>query len=197
VLNCPKSGALENKQGKRSLRPVTVIAVVIVLFFGSVFGFQLAGVYKVLPDQIKTGERISFDEIKGYMTIKEAADATETELKEFYSKFGIPDNVPSETMMKDISKIAPDYDLDKAKERIENPVSETEQELPAAETKINAEGVKGSMTIKDASVATGVDLKEFYAIFKIPEDVPSNTYMKDIANKVDGYDFQVIKESLK
>ncbi len=115
VLNCPKAGALDSKEGKKAVKPIIVITLVLVMFFGSIFAFQAAGVYRLLPEQVKAGESIAFDEIKGYMTIKEAAEATKTELKEFYKKFKIPENVPDGTKMKEISKIVSGYEFDKIK----------------------------------------------------------------------------------
>lgn len=118
VLNCPKEGALELKEGKKTLKPLVVIITVMILFFGSIFISQGAGVYKVLPKQLKAEETIAVNEVKGYMSIKEAATVTKTELEEFYVKFEIPRNVPSETLMKNISKIIPDYEFDKVKEKL-------------------------------------------------------------------------------
>ncbi len=81
------------------------------LFFGSIFIFQAAGVYNLLPERPKAGETIDFGEIKGYMTIKEASIYTNTELKEFYKKFEIPETVPESTMMKAIKEYVPDYEF--------------------------------------------------------------------------------------
>lgn len=120
VLECPKPGALENKEGQKSLKPLVVIALVVVVFFGSILAFKATGVYTVLPAPLEAGETINYDEVKGYMTIKEAAEATNTELKQFYQTFKIPENVPEETMMKEISKTVPDYSLDEAKEALKN-----------------------------------------------------------------------------
>lgn len=197
VLSCPKAGVLENREGKKVVKPTVVIIVVLVVFFGSIFAFQATGVYKLMPDQLKAEDSIGFDEVKGYMTIKEAADATKTDMKEFYKKFSIPDNVPSDTMMKDISKQVADYDLDKAKEILGSPDVIVNQESDTIEEKVNVEAVKGSLTIKDAAEAVKIDIKEFYKLFKIPDNIPSNTYMKDIGNAVPGYDFKVIKETLE
>ncbi|HEY5587190.1 MAG TPA: 4Fe-4S binding protein [Ruminiclostridium sp.] len=119
VLNCPKAGALESKQGKKTVKPIVVIALVMVVFFGSIFAFQATGVYPLLPEQVKAGESVSIGEVKGYMTIEDAAKATKIELKEFYKKFGIPESVPAETMMKNISKIVSGYDFDKVKGNLE------------------------------------------------------------------------------
>jgi len=120
VLNCPKAGALESKEGKKSVKPIVVITLVMVVFFGSIFAFQAVGVYKLLPEQVKVGESVTFDEVKGYMTIKEAAEATKIDIKEFYKKFEIPENVPAETKMKDISKTVSGYEFDKVKEKLDS-----------------------------------------------------------------------------
>lgn len=197
VLSCPKAGALEMREGKKAIKPIVVMIAVMAVFFGSIFALQAAGVYKLLPDQLEAGDSISFDEVKGYMTIKEAADATKTDVKEFYKKFAIPDSVPDDTMMKDISKLVADYDLDKAKETLGSSSEPVKQEPETIGEKVNVEAVKGSLTIKDAAKAAEIDIKEFYKLFKIPDNVPSNTYMKDIGNAVSGYDFSAIKESLE
>ena len=120
VLNCPKASALESKEGKKSVKPIVVITLVMVVFFGSIFAFQAADEYKLLPEQIKAGESVTFDEVKGYMTITDAAKATNTELKEFYKKFEIPESVPAETKMKDISKTVSGYEFDKVKETLDS-----------------------------------------------------------------------------
>lgn len=119
VLNCPKAGAIDSKIGKKPLKPFIIIAVVIAVFFGSIFIFQAAGVYNLTPEQLKSGETIKYSEVKGYMSIKEAAEATGTELEEFYKKFKIPESVPADTMMKEISKVSPGYSLDEAKQSLE------------------------------------------------------------------------------
>lgn len=118
VLNCPKEGALKLKQGKYTISPIVTIIIVMVLFFGSIFAFQAAGIYKLTPDALESGQSIKYDEIKGYMTIEEAAKATKTELKDFYIKFKIPENVAKDVKMKEIQNVSPGYDFDSAKESL-------------------------------------------------------------------------------
>lgn len=120
ILECPKSGALENKESQKSMKPLVVIALVVVVFFGSILAFRATGIYTVLPAPLEAGETINYDDIKGYMTIKDAAEATNTPLEHFYITFKIPENVPAETMMKEISKTVPDYNWDEVKESLEN-----------------------------------------------------------------------------
>ena len=119
VLSCPKEGALDHQIGNKILKPMTVILLVVVVFFGSIFASQAAGLYQLTPASLKTGESINYDEIKGFMSIKEAAESTKTDLKEFYVKFKIPENVPAETKMKEISGVAEGYDFDQVKASLE------------------------------------------------------------------------------
>ncbi|NTV89778.1 MAG: 4Fe-4S ferredoxin, partial [Clostridiales bacterium] len=57
--------------------------------------------------------------IKGKYTIQEAADILNMDVKEFYKLFKIPENIPSQTKMKDISGIDPNYDYESVKESLE------------------------------------------------------------------------------
>ena len=120
VLKCPKEGALENKQGHKVIKPFTVLVLVLAVFFGSIFVAQATGVYNLTPNPLKAGESLSYQEVKGYMTIKEAAESTKTELKVFYEKFKIPKNVPATTKMKEISNISPGYEFDSIKASLES-----------------------------------------------------------------------------
>lgn len=116
VLNCPKADALEIKQGKITIKPLVSIILVVSLFFGSILTLKALNLYNLLPEPIKAGEKINVTEIKGYMTIKEASEATQIELNEFYKKFQIPEDIPANTKMKEISNLAPDYSFDEVKE---------------------------------------------------------------------------------
>lgn len=120
VLSCPKAGAIESKAGSKSLKPLVIILLVMSVFFGSIFTAQAAGVYTLLPEQLKAGETINLDEVKGYMTIKEASQATGTDLHEFYKMFEIPENIPAETMMKEIGKTVPGYEFGDVKKSLES-----------------------------------------------------------------------------
>lgn len=119
VLSCPKEGALEMRAGKKVLKPLVVTVAVLGMFFGSIFLFQALGVYQLKHEPVKQGEVMQPAEVKGYMTIKEAAEATNMELTEFYEKFKIPAEVPETTKMKEISAIVPGYDFHAVKEALE------------------------------------------------------------------------------
>ena len=197
VNSCPKEGALEHQMGNKKMKPLTIIVLVMVVFFGSIFAAQALGLYQLKPAELKVGESINYDEVKGYMSIKEAAVATKTDLKVFYEKFKIPENVPETTQMKGISGVAEGYDLDQAKEALAMTRGEAEPVSSEPQNTVNLDGIKGSMTITDAAKTVKLDIKEFYKLFKLPDNVPPNTYMKDIGNVVSGYDYHAILTSLK
>jgi hypothetical protein len=139
--------------------------------------------------------------VKGYYTIEEAAVATGLSLQEIYKKLGIPESVSKSTQMKEISSLVEGFNLDEAKEKAGGDEGTNKETVPSAtqesSVKIDVSGVKGSMTIQQASDSLKIELKEFYRLFKIPESVPVQTRMKDIESVSPGYDFESIKEELK
>jgi Fe-S-cluster-containing hydrogenase component 2 len=116
VLNCPKTGALESKEGKKTVNPLVAIILVLAVFFVPIFISQAFGVYNVLPEKLKASETLKMEDIKGYMTIKEIAELSKIDVKEVYQLLKIPERVPAETKMKEIKNIAPEYDFEKMKE---------------------------------------------------------------------------------
>lgn len=216
---CPKDGALEIKTFKKKVSPLVMIALVAGLFFVPIAVTQAAGIYEVLPESEKSNEAIAFADIKGYMSIADSAEAVGLPEDQFRSAMNIPDNVPSDTLMKGIVEIVEGYDFDAAKEAIAasltpesttaptitdssvtiatSAVDSTDANSTDATINIDVSLVKGSMTIKDAAAAVGLSEREFYGAFKIPESVSSSTRMKDITNVVAGYDFEAIKTALE
>lgn len=197
VLDCPKAGALENKISKQTVTPFLSILLVVILFFGSIFAAQAAGVYAMLPEQLKTGETITYSEIKGYMSIQDAAAAVNSDLHEFYKKFGIPETVPETTLMKAISETVPGFDFDGMKVALSEAPGNNGVLSAITAPRVNVEAITGSMTIRDAATTVSLGVPEFYKLFKIPENIPEETVMRDIGNLVPGYDFHTIKTSLE
>ncbi len=118
VAVCPKKGALSVKIFKKSISLLVVLLLVAGLFFIPVFVAQATGNFQVLPESLKTGETGSFNEVKGYMTIAEAAEAVGLSEKEFYVLFKIPESISSDTRMKDIANIVAGYSFDTIKDSL-------------------------------------------------------------------------------
>jgi len=125
----------------------------------------------------------------------------------------IPQDIPADTRMSQLSTLIEGYDFDAAKEAADEAAGHTlasepdpSENEPAATASgsvaanpeaIDVTPVKGSMTIAEAAQAIGMDENAFYNLFQIPVSVDAATRMKDIANIVPGYDFSTVKELLK
>lgn len=117
VVACPVKGALQVKTAGKAVKPLTMLVIVLVLFFGTIFITTQLGIYQVVKPPLKTGEIIPISEVKGYFTIEETAKATGWTLEETYQKLGIPTTVPKETKMKEISALVPGFSFDAVKNR--------------------------------------------------------------------------------
>jgi polyferredoxin len=115
VAVCPKKGALKIKTLKKTVSPLIILLLVAGLFFVPIVAAQVTGNFQVLPESPKANETVSFTEIKGYMTIADAAISVGLEETAFYALFKIPGSVSSATRMKDIANIVAGYDFDAIK----------------------------------------------------------------------------------
>lgn len=201
---CPKKGALEIKTFKKSVSPIVMIALVAGLFFIPIMVTQSAGIFEVVNEPVKPNETITLSEIKGYMSVSDAAKAVGLSEEQFRSSMKIPPSVPNDTLMKGISAIVPGYDFDTAKETAEANTdttgtgpSDTNEKTDDFAGEVDVSVVRGSMTIADAAKAVGIEQKDFYKLFKIPESISAATKMKDIENIVAGYNFDSIKTALQ
>jgi len=197
---CPKKGALKIMTFKKTVSPLIILLLVAGLFFVPIIVAQFTDNFQVLPESPKISGTADFTEIKGYMTIADAAKLVGLNEELFREAMNIPMAVRADTAMNKLSTLIPGYDFDAAKEDAAAIYSPETTSLPSENTssvKIDVSNVRGSMTIADAAISVGLDEKEFYDLFKIPESVSSGTRMKDIANIVAGYDFEATKTSLK
>jgi len=119
VLSCPKKDALEYKTLGKSMKPLTVIIIVIAIFFGGLLASKSVGLFNLLPKAITTGTKLSVEEIKGYMTLKDVSTGTGIEIKKLYEKLGIPDSVPADTKLKEVKNFVDGFEVEAAKEKLE------------------------------------------------------------------------------
>lgn len=207
---CPQKGALEIKTFKKIVPPIVMIALVAGLFFIPIIAAQTGGVFEVVNESVKPNETIALSEIKGYMSIADAAKAVGLSEEQFRSSMKVPSNVPADTLMKGISAMVPGYDFDATKESAAANLTQsstkattdtgspdTNEKKSNSAVKVDVSTVRGSMTISDAAKAIGLDQKDFYQLFQVPESVSASTKMKDIGNVVAGYDFDSIKTALQ
>lgn len=113
---CPDPGnMIASKAGRFNVKPLIVIVISIIIFFGNIFVLDKSGFYTVsLPTQAEvqeTGETIGIIDLRGSMTIEQGAFYTGKKLEEFYAIMKIPATVPKETQLKNVYLYAPGYDF--------------------------------------------------------------------------------------
>jgi polyferredoxin len=118
ILSCPEKNALEFKIKNKSVKPVFVLAFVILLFFGGIGITKLTGIYQTTPPPITSTTKISPEEIKGYMTLQEVSEVLKIDLNELYKKLNIPNSIPKDTKLKEIKNFVPGFEAEKVRETL-------------------------------------------------------------------------------
>ena len=118
---CPKPGEfLQMEWFGKMMKPVSIMAISVLLFFGGLFVANQVGMFTVTAPSVssvtQSGKFLVAADLRGSMTIENAAKYTGKELKEFYQWMEIPESVPKETTLKGITAIFPDYSFEKIKE---------------------------------------------------------------------------------
>lgn len=119
VLSCPKQGALEIKAFKKSIKPLTIILLVVTLFVGTMLISKMSGVLEVTQPKVTSETKLTVEDLKGYMTIEEVSIGLKMNLDEVYEKLEIPKSVPKETKLKDVKNFIEDFEVEIAKEKLE------------------------------------------------------------------------------
>lgn len=119
VLSCPKEGCLQTEGLKKIFKPAVVIIIVFSTFFSGIVLSKIAGIYTTLPAPITANSTIKYDELKGYMTLKEVALGMKLDIKSLYKKLNIPESVPENTKLKDVKNYIPEFSVETAKELLE------------------------------------------------------------------------------
>lgn len=118
VLSCPKNNILQFKVKNKSVKPLYVILLVVLLFFGSIGTAKLTGIYQNVPKKITSETRLAPEEIKGYMTLEEVSQGLNISLDDLYKKLNISKSVPKNTKLKEIKNFAPEFEVEEAKEAL-------------------------------------------------------------------------------
>jgi ferredoxin len=126
VAVCPKEGALVNtysfmKTKKRSIKPLYIGLAILVVYFGGIGISELSGSYNLLPEPFTEETVITdVDTLKGYMTISEISAAMKINLEDVYKRMNIPENIPANTAMKELSELIPGFDFHDAREALKD-----------------------------------------------------------------------------
>lgn len=118
ILSCPKNNTLEFKVSNKTIKPIFVLGLVFVLFFGGIGITNLMGIYAITPPAITADTKITTEEIKGYMTLEELSIGLSMDINEVYKKLDLPTSIPKDTKLKDIKNTIPDFEVEGAREKL-------------------------------------------------------------------------------
>jgi len=116
ILSCPKNNTLEFKIKNKSVKPIFILIIVFLIFFGGIGITKVTGLFEVLPPPIISETKINPEEIKGYMTIEDLLNGLGMDLDEMDKKLDLPTSIPKDTKLKDIKNIIPNFEVEGARE---------------------------------------------------------------------------------
>lgn len=89
------------------INPILFGVLVVIVFFGSILGFQAAGIWSISGKVSANGEAIQpiagdVNSIKGWMTLEQISTTFNVPMEEILQNFGLPLNTPPTTAIKDL-----------------------------------------------------------------------------------------------
>lgn len=118
TTSCPVEGALENKWWKKRLSPLALLLLSLTLYAGGVGAAKMWDQFDFLPAEVTAETMLTADDIKGYMTLEEVALGTHIDMDTLYESLGLTDEVPGDTMMKNIKTIVPEFEVEAVRDVI-------------------------------------------------------------------------------
>src|SRR5512143_563679 len=98
----------------RFLMPV----IVIVALLGTTLMAQAAGFWSTSGKDSVDLENMSATDIKGWMTLQQVMDGMKISKEDLYTVGGIPLDVPTETALKDLEGIVPDFEISTLRDKL-------------------------------------------------------------------------------
>jgi hypothetical protein len=92
-------------------------ALILVIFLGTVWAAQTAGVWATSGKVNANGQPVQVSgkdpsELKGWMTVNDVITAYNVPKDVFYAHFKLPASLPADTAMNQIEKLAPGFSVD-------------------------------------------------------------------------------------
>jgi hypothetical protein len=110
------------------INPILYGFLVLAVFFGVILGFQAAGIWSISGKVTVDGEAVQpsagdVNSIKGWMTLEQIASTFNVSLADLLKQFGLPDDTPPTTAIKDLESET--FDTTALRNWLQNPVQPT------------------------------------------------------------------------
>lgn len=186
---------------------VAPVASVVVLF-GSVGIAQLTGGWEVSGrTALVAGERLGVDDLKGWMTLQQAADGLGVPVEELIVLIegsGTAGLTPG-TAFRDIEGLVDGFELSAYKDELRAHLEGTP--VPSADpsgdatpatssTDDSAPAITGRVTLAEVARANGIDLAELAAACGLPPDVDTRTTLKDLTDVYPSFEIQQVRDAV-
>ena len=100
--------------GKKA-KPLFLITAIVIIFFGSLFIFNRTGMLQItvpsLESVIESGNHLKIADLRGVMSIETGAQYVGMELSDFYLLMEIPETVPADTPLRNVSSFIPGWEF--------------------------------------------------------------------------------------
>jgi hypothetical protein len=98
---------MKAEENDMRINPILYGILVLIVFSGTIFGFQAAGIWSTTGKLTSSGESVQpiasdVDSIKGWMTLEQVSTAFNLPVTEILSQFGLPADTPPSTALKDL-----------------------------------------------------------------------------------------------
>ena len=116
VTACPsKNDCIKITVIGKKIKQLVFVIIIPLIFFGSLFVFDRTGLYKItipsLESVVESGNYLKIADLRGSMSIETGAEYVGMKLSDFYILMEIPQTVPKETWLRDVSNYIPGYDF--------------------------------------------------------------------------------------
>lgn len=188
---------------------VAPVASVVVLF-GSVGIANLTGDWVVSGrTTVVAGQQLGVDDIKGWMTLQQAADGLGVPVAELIGMIdpsGAAGLTPG-TAFRDVESLVPAFALSSFREQLRSRIDGTPAPMPSAAASGSAASTRqpgdeaapaitGQMTLAEVARANGLDLGELVTACGLPPDVDTRTRLKDLTDAYPSFEIQQVRDAV-
>lgn len=199
---CPQPGALQFQAPRRVISPLMVGVLALAIFFGVVLVTKATGTWRSLPgsmdELVEHGGALSADNIRGFMTLNEIADAYRMVPADLAAELGLPADIdldqPINAMMKAQGRDVEEIRAVVAR-HLGEPVaaSQTPSAAPGAGAQPPsgaaagpaAEAIQGTMTFEQIAAGFGISAETLISELSLPADTPRDKPISGIMKASD------------
>ena len=205
VVDCPKPNVLTVRGPKWRLSHPVYASILVVGIFAVIGASQLAGKWQPKPEAVSFTDRagkLDPENIRGWMTLAEISQGYSMPLERLYRDAGIPSRVPP-TMR--INAIAGKYELPFQPDSVRGIVEKFLAGVPSAPPTPTQPGqaagsegeeVRGTMTLTEIALKTGVPQAHLLKSLGAPSDINPRIPVRDWLHS-QGKSMQDVREIVK